>query len=194
MNVLVDKFPTKAKLGNELFEINTDFRVGIRIMQLYEDKSLNLYEKTEIMLCLLYKKKIPIELKEEAISKAMIFLDAGENINREDDIDLPKPKRLYSFTKDDKYIYSAIKKSHGIDLENIKYLHWWKFVYYFLDLDEKTLFSQMIYLRNQKNKGKLSKEEKVIYANLEKILELDDNEQYSEEEQKAIDKFMKGLE
>ena len=52
----------------------------------------------------------------------------------------------------------------------------------------------MIYLRNQKNKGKLSKEEKAIYANLEKILELDDNEQYSEEEQKAIDKFMKGLE
>lgn len=198
MNVLVDKFPTKAQLGNDIYNINTDFRVGINIMRLYEDNSLNIYEKTEIMLELLYEKKIPLELKEIAIEKAMIFLNAGENDkkNGSDSTEDIKPKRVYSFEKDAKYIYSAIKKStHGeIDLENIEYLHWWKFVYYFLDLDEKSFFSQMIYLRNQKNKGKLSKEEKIIYANLENILELDDSENYTEDEQIAINKFMKGLE
>lgn len=198
MNVLVDKFPTKAKLGNDIYNINTDFRVGINIMRLYEDNSLNIYEKTEIMLSLLYEKEIPLDLKEIAIEKAMIFLNAGESDKKNNDAnrDGIKTKRLYSFEKDAKYIYSAIKKStHGeIDLENIEYLHWWKFVYYFLDLDEKSFFSQMIYLRNQKNKGKLSKEEKVVYANLEDILELDNSEDYTEEEQIAINKFMKGLE
>ena len=148
MNVLVDKFPTKAKLGNDIYNINTDFRVGINIMRLYEDNSLNIYEKTEIMLSLLYEKEIPLDLKEIAIEKAMIFLNAGESDKKNNDAnrDGIKTKRLYSFEKDAKYIYSAIKKStHGeIDLENIEYLHWWKFVYYFLDLDEKSFFSKMI--------------------------------------------------
>ncbi len=196
MNVLIDNFPTKVDLKGNIYEINTDFRVGLNIMMLYEDDSLNVYEKTEIMLELLYKSKIPEELKDIAVEKAMLFLDAGDNkknetINNEYNI---KPKRVYSFTQDAKYIYSAIKKSHGVDLENIKYLHWWKFVYYFFDLDEKSFFSQMIYLRNQKNKGKLTKEEKIVYANLEDILELENNKQYTEEEKEKIDKFMSRLE
>ncbi len=196
MNVLIDKFPTKVNLKGNIYEINTDFRVGLNIMMLYEDDSLNVYEKTEIMLELLYKNKIPEELKDIAIEKAMLFLDAGDNKKNEitDNEYNIKPKRVYSFTQDAKYIYSAIKKSHGVDLENIKYLHWWKFVYYFLDLDEKSFFSQMIYLRNQKNKGKLTKEEKVIFASLEEVLELDNSEEYTEEEQERIDKFTSRLE
>lgn len=196
MNVLVNEFPTKVKLDGKIYELNTDFRVGLNIMLLYEDKSLNDYEKTDIMLELLYKEEIPIELREIAIEKAMLFLNAGDNKksnDSEEEYDI-KPKRVYSFTKDAKYIYSAIKKSHGVDLENIEYLHWWKFVYYFFDLDEKSFFSQMIYLRNQRNKGKLTKEEKVVYANLEDILELEDNKQYTEEEQEKIDKFISRLE
>lgn len=195
MNVLVNEFPIKVKLDGKIYELNTDFRLGLNIMLLYEDKSLNNYEKTDIMLELLYKEEIPIELREIAIEKAMLFLNAGDNqkSNNSEECDI-KPKRVYSFTKDAKYIYSAIKKSHGVDLENIEYLHWWKFVYYFFDLDEKSFFSQMIYLRNQRNKGKLTKEEKIVYAKLEDILELEDNEQYTDEEQEAINKFINRLE
>ena len=52
----------------------------------------------------------------------------------------------------------------------------------------------MIYLRNQRNKGKLTKEEKIVYAKLEDILELEDNEQYTDEEKEAINKFINRLE
>ncbi len=52
----------------------------------------------------------------------------------------------------------------------------------------------MLYLRNQKNKGKLTKEEKIVYSNLENILELENEEQYTEEEQEKINKFMRRLE
>ena len=83
MNVLIDKFPTKVNLKGNIYEINTDFRVGLNIMMLYEDDSLNVYEKTEIMLELLYKNKIPEELKDIAIEKAMLFLDAGDNKKNE---------------------------------------------------------------------------------------------------------------
>ncbi len=198
MNQLIDEFPTKIKLGSDILEINTNYKDCLNIIVMLEDNNLTKYEKIELMLELLYKdtSKINENNVEEAIRKAILFLDAGDSKkadsnNEEYDI---KTKRVYSFTQDAKYIYSAIKKSHGIDLENIKYLHWWKFVYYFLDLDEKSFFSQMIYLRNQRNKGKLTKEEKVVYANLEDVLELENNEQYTDEEQEAINKFMSRLE
>lgn len=198
MNQLMNKFPTKIRLGNDILEINTDFRECLNIITMLEDNDLTKQDKIELMLELLYKdtSKINQDNIEEAVKKAVLFLDADENKKNNDsdeEYDI-KPKRVYSFTQDAKYIYSSIKKSHDVDLETIGYLHWWKFVYYFFDLDEKSFFSQMIYLRSQRNKGKLTKEEKIVYANLEDILELEDNKQYTEEEQEKIDKFMSRLE
>lgn len=196
MNVLINKFPTKIKLNNDILEINTDFRDCLNIIIMFEDENLTKYEKIELMLRLLYKdtSKINQDNIEEAIKKAVLFLDGGDtsDSNENESVD-SLSQRVYSFGKDAKYIYSAIKKTHNIDLESIEYLHWWKFIYYFLDLDENCFFSQMVNLRNKKNKGKLTKEERVVYAQLEDILELDKRENYTEEEQQAIDKFMKGL-
>ena len=75
MNALLNKFPQKVNLKVTIFNINTDFRVGLNIIMMYEDNSLTIYEKTDIMLELLYKEKIPDELKDVAIEKAMLFLD-----------------------------------------------------------------------------------------------------------------------
>ena len=158
MNALLDKFPTKTEIDGIVYELNTDYRNCLNIILAFEDKELNDYEKTEVMLELLYgKDNIPINI-ELAMQKAILFLDCGE-IKQEGSNSVPE-QRLYSFTKDAKYIYSAIKQTHRIDLENIEYLHWWKFVYLFLDLNKECFFSQMIYLRSQRKKNKLSKEEK----------------------------------
>ena len=144
MNQLINKFPTKIKLKEDILEINTDFRECLNIITMLEDNELTKHDKIELMIELLYKdsSKINENNIEEAVRKAVLFLDAGDNAQKEfvDDENYIKPKRIYSFTKDAKYIYSAIKKSHGVDLENIEYLHWWKFVYYFFDLDEKSFF------------------------------------------------------
>ncbi len=75
MNALLNKFPQKVNLKGTIFNLNTDFRVGLNIIMMYEDNSLTIYEKTDIMLELLYKEKIPDELKDVAIEKAMLFLD-----------------------------------------------------------------------------------------------------------------------
>ena len=54
----------------------------------------------------------------------------------------------------------------------MKYLHWWKFCYLFLDLDPDCMFQQMLHLRQQKQRGKLTKEEQAIYYRLRDILDL----------------------
>lgn len=186
MNPLIDKFPTKIKIDDEILEINTDFRNCLKIILAFEDENLTIEEKYYIMLKRLYG-FIPNN-QEEAIKKAILFLDCGEDHSSNED----KP-RIYSFSKDAKYIYSAIEvSSPGTDLENIEYLHWWKFYYKFFDIKEGTTFSNIISLRDKKNRGKLSKEEKLVFIESRKILDLDYDNEPSEEESKFMNLFNDG--
>lgn len=178
MNPLVNKFPTKIQIGDTIHEINTDFRNCLKIILAYEDDNLTIEEKTTIMLMRLYG-FVPknAEEQEEAIKKGILFLDCGEE---QKDNDSP---RIYSFSKDGKYIYAAIESSNvNLDLESIKYLHWWKFCYKFLEIGKDTTFSNIISLRDKKNKGKLTKEERNIFIESREILDLDYISEPSEEE------------
>ena len=38
-----------------------------------------------------------------------------------------KQKQIYSYEFDADYIYSAFLQQYKIDLNSIKYMHWWKF-------------------------------------------------------------------
>lgn len=186
MNPLIDKFSTRIKIDNEIFDINTDFRNCLKIILAFEDENLTIEEKYYIMLKRLYG-FIP-DNQEEAIKKAILFLDCGEKNTADED----KP-RIYSFSKDAKYIYSAIEVSTpNLDLENIEYLHWWKFYYKFFDIKEGTTFSNIISLRDKKNRGKLSKEEKILFINSKEILDLDYDSEPSEEESKFMNLFNGG--
>ena len=191
MNTLIDKFPTKALIDGKVYELNTDFRNCLKIILAFEDDELLDFEKAEIMLKNLYGENIA-KNTDKAIRKTIYFLDCGEE-DEEKKVGTSNSTRLYSFTKDAKYIYSAIKQTHGIDLESIEYLHWWKFVYLFLDLNPECFFCKIIDLRNKKKKGKLSKEERRLYIQLYDILELNDKPKFTEEEQKEIDEFMELL-
>ena len=158
MNILVDKFPTKCKIDERIYEFNTDFRNCLKIMFALQDDDLTNNEKFYIMVSRLYK-EIPKNL-EKAVEYAIKFLDCDDG-NRKEKMASESFNEacLYSFEQDAKYIYSAIKQTHGIDLETVENLHWWKFVYLFLDLDKDCQFYRIIDLREKKRKGKLTKEE-----------------------------------
>lgn len=179
MNPLTDKFPTKIKINNDIFEINTDFRNCLKIIEAYEDEELTIIEKHMIMLKRLYV-QLPDDL-EQATLKGIKFLNCGEESNN-----LHETKRTYSFQKDGKYIYSAISQSHHLDLSEINYLHWWKFCYLFLDIKKDTTFSSILSLRQKKNKGQLNKEEKKVFMESREILDLE----FSKEESEEVSEFM----
>ena len=69
MNPLVDKFPTKIKIDDQILDINTDFRNCLKIILAFEDDNLTIEEKYYIMLMRLYG-NIPNN-QEEAIRKAI---------------------------------------------------------------------------------------------------------------------------
>ena len=184
MNVLTDKFPTKIKVNNKILNINSDFRNCIKIIEAFEDEDLLDEEKYLILIKRLYIDEVEDEDLQEAIIKGIKFLDLGEeNKNNEENV-----KRLYSFTKDDNYIYTGIRQSHNIDLNSIEYLHWWNFVYLFLDIGQDCMFNQLVYYRKRKNEGKLTKEERKVYISMRKILDLN-----YEEDDDENDEFMQML-
>lgn len=186
MNILLENCPTAVEINGIEYDINTDFRVGINIMLAFEDPELTLYEKQLIMLNLLYP-KIPKNIK-KAVEMAVKFLNCGED-SKSSAAD--REERLYSFEYDAKYIYSAIKQTHGIDLEQTDYLHWWKFVYMFMDLREDCFFSRILYYRRQKSKGKLTKEEAEYCNRIRDIIELPVH--YTEQEKEIEAEFMRLL-
>lgn len=188
MNILLEKFPTKTIIDGKEYEFNTDFRNCLKIILAFEDEELLMEDKIWITLRNLYGENIPENIQ-VAFEKAILFLDCGEFSNSSNK-DIGNGTRMYSFEKDAKYIYSAIKQTHGIDLDTVGYMHWWKFVYLFLDLNKECFFCQMLDLRRKKKKGKLSKEERILYRNLYDILEIKTSKKYTEEEQKEIDEFM----
>ena len=181
MNPLIDKLPSKIRVSDEICDINADYRTCLKIILAYEDEELTMSEKHMILLNLLYK-KVPKNI-ENAILQGIKFLDCGEQLKRNSSL------KLYSFSKDAKYIYSAMSQVCHCDLEDISFLHWWKFCYYFLDISADSSFSNIIGLRQKKAKGKLSKEEKEIYLKSREIFDLD----YSSEETEEESEFMKIL-
>lgn len=189
MNVLIDGLPTRVEVNGKEYELNTDYRVGLSIITAFEDPELTRVEKYRVMLELLYP-TVPPD-REKAAELAIKFLNCGE-ASKGGSSTGEDSNRYYSFTKDAKYILSAIEQSYHTDLTQTDYLHWWKFSYMFLDLNEDCFFCKLIYLRKQKAKNKLTKEEKEWYYSIREIVDLP--EVYTTEEQGLIKDFMLQLE
>lgn len=176
LNILTNELPKKL-LSHE---INWDYRSCLKIILAFEDPVLTHNEKIYVMLKRIFG-FMPKENIEEYVKQAIWFLNCGE----ENEVK-KESERLYSFEKDAKYIYVAMKQSMSINWES---LHWWDFVNYFMALDEKSFFSRMLYLRSQHAKGKLTKEEAKYWAEHEDILVL--NQQEESDAVKQFKKLMK---
>ena len=191
MNILVDQFPESVEIDGVKCEIRTDYRYGLRAIMAFEDDELASLEKQYVMLNLLYK-QIPTNT-EVALKKAIWFLDAGL------ESDGGSGLRLYSYSKDASYIFSAFRQTHGIDLETVK-MHWWKFVTLFMDLGADTVFTNLISLRKRVKTGKASKEEKRAARDLGDTFKVPKLDTRTLEEKKAERVFLekvaksKGLE
>ena len=157
-------------------------------MLAFEDSELTYEEQIYIMIKNLYVDEIPEEDLEEAIKKAIKFIDLGRE---EDNSNQKSDTRTYSFEKDASYIFSGINQTHHIDLEEKKDLHWWKFMSMFMDMSPDCMFGELVYYRKRKAEGKLSKEERKQYEKIKDIVDLDYVRKLSEARKKFFEKYNK---
>jgi len=184
-NVLIDRLPTTVEVDGRLYDIDSDFRTCLRIILAFEDAELTSVEKQVVMLENLYP-EMPENIA-EAIKQGVGFLDGGEADGNQEE----RPtRRVYSFEKDAPYIFSAFRQTHGIDLETVDYLHWWKFLYLFMDLGEDTFFVRLLGLRKRLADGSATKEERKSAREMGAIVELPEEANMTAEEQEEVDHFM----
>lgn len=182
MNILINGLPTAIEIDGEVYEINSDYQTGIKIITAFEDNEITSLEKQSVLLNLLYK-EIPTNIG-IASQKGIKYLNCGDSGQPENqDVE----QRVYSFSHDEKYIYSAVDRVLNGRLSRKEYVHWWEFVMAFMDLPEDCMMSKIIYYRTRYATGKLTKEEKEVYFDNRKAFELPT--ELSNEEETAKNKF-----
>ena len=204
-NILLDKLPTSIKVGGKEYPIHSDFRTAIRFENIMIDSDINDEEKGQIILDLFFddwsfvndensneviekildfytcKRDVDIELEEY---RKEILADIGTNIEDEQndcDTNDDKVERIYDFRYDDFYIYAAFLQQYGIDLQDVEYLHWWKFRALLNGLEEGK-FCKIIEYRSVKLEDIKDKEQREFYSEMKKIYALPSKEKIKYEE------------
>lgn len=127
-NMLIDYLPETVEIEGVEYEIESNFRTFILFEMLMQDSELSDSEKAMQGLKLAYP-VIPDNL-EAAVDELLWFYACGKRWRekRAGSVEgASEVQRIYSFEHDDDYIYSAFLTQYHIDLQDIKYLHWWKF-------------------------------------------------------------------
>ena len=171
MNILIDPLPTSVEIDNEQYEINSDFRTAIIFEMLMQDDEVNEYDKIFTALELFYP-VIPTNLQ-EAIDKIMWFY-AGEvnNVNNSVGKGVTKSEQQYNYEYDADYIFAAFLDQYGIDLNEIEYIHWWKFKALFKNLKEDNLIVKIMQYRSIDLRKIKDKEEQKRYKELKELYKI----------------------
>ena len=186
MGILISGLPNAIEINEKTYEIDSDYRTCLKIIMAFEDSTLSVIEKSMILVDLLYR-EMPCDFQ-EAVKKGIKFLDCGEEEKAAKTVG---DSRKYSFSHDEKYIFSGVDRVLNGRLSKGNYVHWWEFVMAFMELPEDCIMSRIIYFRTQKEKGKLTREEQKIYYENRNIFELP--EELTADEEAAKDKFMELL-
>ena len=127
-NILLDKLPETTRNG---LKIRADFRESIKFELLMQDRTIDNKDKIKLALNLYYYNINEIKDIKQAIDDILWFYRSGKelknNVDEEEKEVKNKQKQIYSYEFDADYIYSAFMEQYKIDLNNIKFLHSWKF-------------------------------------------------------------------
>lgn len=177
MNILIDELPESVEIEGVEYEINTDFRISILFELLMQDPNIKDEEKIEKALELYFTKIPPIEYISEIVDIIMDFYSCGKDklISNGTTTSKGKSKQIYSFETDADYIYAAFLDQYGIDLQDIEYLHWWKFKALFNALKEDNEIVKIMGYRSINITNDMSKHEKEFYKKMKELYKLPDN-------------------
>ena len=176
--------PKTAKIGEKEYNINTDFRDVLEIIQYLND-----LEKTEqvrwmIAISLFYEGDIRAEDMEQAARYLAEFISYGIQSEKKGPV-------LLSWEQDAQMIVADINKVAGKEIRNMEYLHWWTFLSYFYGIGEGQL-STVVSIRSKLKSGKkLEKWEQEYYRENRSRVDMKDPETKEKKQmQEYFDKWL----
>ncbi|MBY6816470.1 bacteriophage Gp15 family protein [Clostridium botulinum] len=186
MSFLTGVLPTIVNINNKKYEIRSDFRTSILFSKLIENE---LNEDTIIEILKLYYPKFN-ELDENDIDIAfdniLWFYRCGEEEIEKSKGNSSNNNKIFDYEKDANYIYSAFLSQYNIDLQEIKYLHWWKFKALFDSLSDDNKIVEIMRYRAIDLFKIEDKEQKKFYKKMKDLYSLD---VMSKEEKEELEKL-----
>lgn len=181
------KLPTSLNIGGVDYNIRTDYRVILDVIQAFSDNKKDNDDKWFYCMIALFgsAKVIPKKDYEEAVKKVVEFIDMGLKADK------PKPHTM-DWEYDAQLVIPAINKVIGKEVRSLEYMHWWTFLGSYMEIDN-CLFTHVLTIR-QKRMGhkKLEKDEQAFYNENRSLVDLPKN--YTEEEQNFLEELDKLLE
>lgn len=180
------ELPTSLEIGGVGFPIRSDFRDILKILSYMSSGEYEEDEKNMIFLIIFFPtyKDIPPDRYKEAFEKAAEFIDMGIDGER----GKKKPTTM-DWGKDSTLIIPAVNRVLGREIRAEKYLHWWTFLGAYLEIGE-SLFSSVVNIRQKKAKGqKLEKYEAEFYRENRNLIDLEPQQQRSEEEIEELNRL-----
>ena len=184
------ELPTSISVNNTEYAIRTDYRAVMDILTAFSDKEMLGESEDEtniiralLILNILFVDEVKPEDQNEAIKKAIEFIDMGIESSR----DVKKPT-LMDWEQDAPLIIPAINKVLGREIRADKYMHWWTFLSAYMEIGECS-FTHIINIRDKKAKGKKLEKWELEYIQEHKDIvllkeKLTENEQLEREAEK----------
>lgn len=170
MNMICNPVPTTLNIAGAEYRINTDFRVWI----VFEQTLTGVIDDFDKTLSDILKKifiDIPPNGVDETATEAILnFYRCGKDEVKHSGAGTQK--EIFNYDYDDGYIFSAFLQQYDIDLNSIKYLHWWKFRALFQSLSDDTEFVKIMGYRSVEINSKMSAEQRNFYQKMKKMYAL----------------------
>lgn len=193
-NVLIDELPEEW----HGYKVNTDFTIGIQMLQAKYDRGLTDYEKSDIFVWLMFADED--ENGEEFLRDHPQGQELGECVEWFLSgwfHDNPNPDgdktRVVDYDVDQWRIYADFRQIYGIDLTVVDYMHWWLFCGLLWNMPYKlSSFLQVVSKRQEKPDNNMSAEYRKELRKTQQIYALDQpkkKKEYTEEEKTAIDDY-----
>lgn len=177
MNLLLDILPETEIIGGREYYIDCNFRTCIifeKVLQSNESSQDKVYD----MIDLFFPDKKPRDIKAATDSILKLYCCGEQNPRHQQQKNgnvLLKNQMIYDYEYDAPYIYGAFLTQYRVDLNDIEFLHWWKFQAMFRSLEDHNKIVKIMGYRGA-NLGEIkNKSERERIAKMKQIYALPQN-------------------
>lgn len=163
--------PTSATIAGQEYEIRSDYRAVLDIMQVMVDPEISDAERAVITLDIFYPQStsIPNDALQEAINYVYWFVGGGSSGGQRK---RTRKSRLMDWIQDFPLMVAPINHVLGYEIRSVEYLHWWTFLSAYQEIGD-CMFAQVVSIRKKRASGKkLDKHEREFYCDNRELIDL----------------------
>ena len=176
MNLLLDTLPDYVTIDGREYPFDADFRTFIIMEKILDDKTKDNRQRVLDLIDLFYTDEQPPD-PQAAIEEILTMYRCGgppeppRKARKNGNIEIGQ-KPVFDYEYDAPYIYGAFLAQYGIDLNDIEFLHWWKFQALFRSLNSSNKIVEIISYRSTELGKIKDKAERNRIARLQRIYAL----------------------